>query len=614
MTMVVATRMPAQRGLSFLDRRIFPVALILLAGQLALLGWVVSRSFFKEDDFQLMVQVTAPDAGAGLLLEPHGGRFMPAVMALAWAMAKAAPYSWVLVTAVVQVLQAAASLAFLRLLTTAFGRRKAVLLPFALYLFWPLTLPALAAWTTALQTAVFHLGLALAVTSYLLLVRWGGRIHAAGTVGWSVVAGLADGSALLIPVLLLAVHALFLAEERGRAALTEAVRERPAFWALYGSATAVLAIIHLVCRLQSRPLSFPAVGDAFGFLVRVVGETFGAGLGGGPLRWHFTRPDHGVALPEPPVSLAAWILIVIVVWASISTRGRRPAVGAWIILAGFVLATAILPALLWTVPAAGVFAGQETRLVAHLTPVAALCLAAAFLPFVGEQAPDDRRPAGRTLGIAGAAAVAVVTVLSCWSASMLARGTDSGPVRAYVATAAAELAKVSSATQIYDGYVPKQVMFPWFGEDRLTSRVLAPLARPAVQDGMRSPKPAPSPVIFDESGRLRPMTVAPVVAVRAPKPGCYRSNQGVIDIPLTADLPPRTYTAAMSYISSRPALAVLSFGGRQVRLNLEKGVRLVHLQVPGGGGSVVRIGSITQGTTLCVSGLNLGSAVAVPGR
>ncbi|MFI6811244.1 hypothetical protein ACIBG7_02495 [Nonomuraea sp. NPDC050328] len=614
MTLVVTTQPPTLRRASVPGRWVFPLALVLLAGQLALLGWVVGGSFFKEDDFHLMVRVTEPGAGVGMLFESHAGRFMPAVLALGWLLAKIDAYGWVLVTAVVQVVQAAASLAVLRMLTTAFGRRPTVLPPFALYLFWPLALPALTAWAAAMQTVLVHLAIALAVTSYLLLVRWGGRGHAAGVAGWSLLGMLADGSALLIPVLLLALHAIFLAGERGRGALVEAVRSRPVFWALYGSATAVVALLHLTYRLGARPAGLPSGSDAFAFLVRVAGETFGAGLAGGPVRWHFLRSDYGVALPEPPVTLAAWILVLLVVWASIRTRGRRPALGAWAILAGFLLVSTVVPALLWTVPAAGSFAGTETRLVAHLTPVAALCLAAAFLPFAGEHRTGERHPAGRVLTSTGLVLVAAVTALSCWSAAALARGMDSSQVRTYLATAEAELAKVSSGTQIYDGYVPRFVMFPWFGEDRLTSKVLAPLARPAVQDVMRDPKPAAAPVVFDESGRLRPMTVAPIVAVRAPKQGCYRSVKGLIDVPLGGDLPPRTYTVAMSYIASRPSLAVLSFGGRQVRMNLERGVRLVQLQVPEAGGPLVRIGGLTEGTTLCVSGLNLGSPIPVPGR
>nr|BFE86846.1 hypothetical protein GCM10020093_094470 [Planobispora longispora] len=124
---------------------------------------------------------------------------------------------------------------------------------------------------------------------------------------------------------------------------------------------------------------------------------------------------------------------------------------------------------------------------------------------------------------------------------------------------------------------------------------------------LREPVPSSAPLIFDETGRLRPMGVFPVSVARAPG-GCWPLLGNRVDIPLDQDLPRRTYTVALSYTATSQALAVFSYGGEQVRLSLRPGPQAVYLQITGGG-SAMRISQITSGTGLCVSGLSVGAAV-----
>ncbi|MFC6409379.1 hypothetical protein [Planobispora longispora] len=595
---------PVRRAVNPLRHRIVVTGLVLVLLQAAWLVFVVGGSFFKEDDFQLIVRVTDPEMGWDGLLEPVGGRFVPGVLAVVWAAAWLDVYGWGLVTAIVVTVQALASVAVLRMLVVAFGERKAILAPFALYLFWPLAVPSLAWWSAALPVAGLHLALAMAVSSYLLRVRRGRRA-ATGVVVWTLVGSCFSAAALLIPVLLLAVHAVFLLG--GRGAVRRVLRGSPVLWTLYGTLTAALGAVHLAARIAGQDVTPPAPGDAAGFVVRLLGETTATALVGGPFQWYLPRPDHGLALPDPPVTVTAWIVIVVVVWASSRVRGVRGAAPAWGILLGYVLLSALLPALLWTVGAAGPFAGAETRLVADATPVAAFSLAAAFLPLVGERDREGGRPVGRVLRVGGTVLVAAVVAASLWSGAALRARIDSEPVRDYLATAAGELARTPSSTQIYDTTVPRELMSSWFGDDRLTSRVLAPLAPVDLRGVLREPVPSSAPLIFDETGRLRPMGVFPVSVARAPG-GCWPLLGNRVDIPLDQDLPRRTYTVALSYTATSQALAVFSYGGEQVRLSLRPGPQAVYLQITGGG-SAMRISQITSGTGLCVSGLSVGAAV-----
>src|SRR5690606_40401695 len=62
-----------------------------------------------------------------------------------------APYSWALVSFVTIGLQAAASIMFLVLLRRLFGDRFGVLAALAVYVFAPLTVPAMSWWSAALN-------------------------------------------------------------------------------------------------------------------------------------------------------------------------------------------------------------------------------------------------------------------------------------------------------------------------------------------------------------------------------------------------------------------------------------------------------------------------------
>nr|BFE86845.1 hypothetical protein GCM10020093_094460 [Planobispora longispora] len=313
---------PVRRAVNPLRHRIVVTGLVLVLLQAAWLVFVVGGSFFKEDDFQLIVRVTDPEMGWDGLLEPVGGRFVPGVLAVVWAAAWLDVYGWGLVTAIVVTVQALASVAVLRMLVVAFGERKAILAPFALYLFWPLAVPSLAWWSAALPVAGLHLALAMAVSSYLLRVRRGRRA-ATGVVVWTLVGSCFSAAALLIPVLLLAVHAVFLLG--GRGAVRRVLRGSPVLWTLYGTLTAALGAVHLAARIAGQDVTPPAPGDAAGFVVRLLGETTATALVGGPFQWYLPRPDHGLALPDPPVTVTAWIVIVVVVWASSRVRGVRGA-------------------------------------------------------------------------------------------------------------------------------------------------------------------------------------------------------------------------------------------------------------------------------------------------
>ncbi|GAA1016205.1 hypothetical protein Aple_021150 [Acrocarpospora pleiomorpha] len=562
------------------------VGVILVAVQL---GWRtpgVLRSFFREDDFVLIVRAHEQDLGWSSLFTPLGGRLTPGGLLLAWFPARADAYDWTVVAITMLVVQALVSLAVLRMLVVVFGRRPAILGPFIIFLVTPLTLPVLTWWSASLSALVPQLAVAMAVTSHVLWERTGRRVHAIAAVSWVIAGALFSLSVAAVPVLLFVLSRVYLRRRRA-----------PVLWTGYGFVVAVSVVVRLAASGWNAP--DPATGVRF--LWRLIGQTFATGLIGGPGRWYFGRPDHGIALPAPALVVAAWIVILIVV--AVTVRARANAAAAWLMLLGYVLAAGALPALLGPVASVGEILGGQTELLAGTAPVVALCLGLATLG-------PDAWP--RLPRLAAVVAIAGVVVLAVWSSSAYIGNIRTQPARDYLATAAAELARTPSSVQIYDTPVPRQLMSSWFGDYRMTSRVLGPLAGPDLRDAMRRPAPAADPMVFDRTGRLRPMTLTTVVAAApASTPACYRLVAGRIDIPLAHDLPARKYTVAFSYTATRAALATFSLGGARVPITLDRGSGVRYLQATGGG-PAVRISGITAGAGVCVSGIRIGSPAPRP--
>ncbi|WP_406318408.1 hypothetical protein OHA77_13500 [Streptosporangium sp. NBC_01639] len=107
-------------------------------------------------------------------------------------------------------------------------------------------------------------------------------------------------------------------------------------------------------------------------------------LVGGPLNWG-TVTSAGLLVAHRPVEVAvAWLVLAAVV---VGTCRRRPeAAGAWALAAGYLL---VADGLLIMVSRAGsIQHALESRYIADATPVLAVCLALALMPWRDLSAPD----------------------------------------------------------------------------------------------------------------------------------------------------------------------------------------------------------------------------------
>src|SRR5690606_31239716 len=149
------------------------VGLLLIVVSLAFRASVLSKAYFVEDDFLFVAGASDSGLTWDYLTRVHKGHLMPGALALVWLLTSLAPYSWALVSFVTIGLQAAASIMFLVLLRRLFGDRFGVLAALAVYVFAPLTVPAMSWWSAALNAVPLQLALIAAVAAHVRYVRTG---------------------------------------------------------------------------------------------------------------------------------------------------------------------------------------------------------------------------------------------------------------------------------------------------------------------------------------------------------------------------------------------------------------------------------------------------------
>lgn len=595
-------------------------ALVLVAVHL---GWriaVLRDAYFRQDDFEYVARAMEHPFGWEYLTRSHSGQLMPGGFALVWVLTRISAYDWMLTGAVTLLLQAAAALATLRMFQVLFGRRPAILVPLAVYLFTPMAVPAFAWWAAALNAVPLQIALPMAVTAHVRYVRTGDLRAALAAAGW-IVLGLAFFlKAAAIPILLLAVTSAYLtfgadAAERPvwpRSILLTLRRHRPA-WTLYGIVLAVYIPLYLVSLGSASGTSAgPTADDTATFAGRWLGRTFAVTAVGGPGEWFTVKTgDYAVADPSTTTVVVAWTVIAAVVL--ITSWFRRCGWRSWAIMLGWLIGVDVLPVIFGRLTS--FFApilGLEARYLADVAPVLTLCLALAAIPIAGEPAPYRRPPPVGWLHPATVGAVTAGYVgLAMWSTYGYLVAVDSGQVRGYMDNARTTLAKAKAGQTIYDQWVPHYVYWGLAGEYAHTRHALAPLARPALRPAMLgagAAAPSENPMTFDEAGRLRPVTVVGAQADAGPG-RCLPQLGGVVNVPLNPPGAGGAWTAQIGYLSARPLRMRLEYGGRPVDVTLRNGLGQVTVPVRGRGPRLVMT-PLGPSAGVCVGKVVVGAPTA----
>jgi hypothetical protein len=587
------------------------VACALIVAQLGVRWALLADSYFRLDDFEFVARAAEQRPGWGYLMRSHGGQLMPGGFALAWVLTRLSAYDWGITAGVTLLMQAAASLAVLRMLKVLFGFRPAILAPLAVYLFTPMTLTSTAWWAAALNSLPLQIAIGMAVGAHVTYIRTGEFRYAWRTAGW-IVFGLAFFvKAAVLPFLLLAVTSAFLLGSEGAwpRTLIATLRRHRRAWALYGGMLAGYAVVFTVQLANTSHTNVGAPGgDAISdFASAWLGKTAPVTMVGGPGRWFpGTYGDYAVAAPRQAMILVAWAVVIAVV--ALTVWFRRRAWRAWPILLGWLVVADMAPVVLGRMPAlAGNIYGIETRYLADAAPVLALCLALACIPLIGERYPY-RRPL--PVGWLHPSTIGVLVVgymcVALWSTFAYMDKTSSKPARDYMGNARATLAIAPSDAVVFNRGVPPFLTWQGPGPYSQSSHVLAPLARPDMRAAIRRPQAAEKPFIFNNKGRLVPATV---VGTRAGLPGqCWPLVQGGYTIPAAPPPNSNAQVVELSYLSGVSGRIRVSYGGAATEVPLRTGLRRVYIPIQGRGPNVV-ITPENAMPGLCLGGVTVGTPI-----
>lgn len=580
------------------------VAALLVCAQLALRAWVAWGGTFHDDDLTLAGRSALyPLWSADLLLYDHGGHFMPGTYVLAGLITRAAPLEWGAAALSIVLLQALASVAVLRLLRVLLGDRPVLLLPLALYLFSPLTLPSYAWWAAALNALPLQAGLAWVVAEAVLLARTGRRRHAVSALSAFALALAMFEKSVVIPWVALAVVVL-LERSAGRP-VEAALRRTAALWA--GALGLTVAWVVSYASVVGSPVADdpPSRDLVLTAAGRAVTEGLLPPLLGGP--WNWERYDIVAPWATPPVVLSVVAVVVAVVGVLVTSARRRGAWAVWLLVAGYAGASiAAMAAVRLNAGTADIVSGT-LRYYADSSVVLAIAWALLLLCPARHAAPAVPGRARRLLVPAAAAAFAAS---SAWSTVTFQQVWTDTQTDEYLANARASLAAAGEAP-LLDEPVPPHVRWGVAYPENGTSRVLAALPdRPPFADHTTDLR------VLDASGRLVEGRLMQPYAwiVPSPEPRCNHPLPagGAVTLPLAGDVMPWVYTVRIDYIADRDGTVELALEtGESVRAPVQEGAHRLYVRLTAGGQGI-QVRSLDGDPSLCVMGGGVGRWEAGP--
>ncbi|MFE9322847.1 hypothetical protein ACIHDR_22595 [Nocardia sp. NPDC052278] len=626
-------------------RGVLGAVAFLVVVQLVVRGWVAGSGFFYWDDLILVGRAGSYSLwSADLLLYNHDGHFMPLAFATAWVVTAVAPLTWAGPVVSLVVLQLAASGAVVRMLVVLMGVRWAILVPLGFYLFCPLSLPAYAWWAAALNALPLQFALAWVIGDAVRLVETGRRRYAVSGVVVLGVALLFFEKSVIVPFAAFAVAVLVRHVDGLGSALRVVARRGAALWGGSGVVIACWLAGYLTVVDVSAVHTSPA--ELRDLLPGATSLGIVPTLFGGPWSWERWLPSTPWADPPSWAVVAAWVALGALVLLSLRARLRVGPV--WVTAAAYALVAQLPVALARSGPNTAAELMQSLRYFADiavvLTAAGALILraqprdnAAKLLPdtrdrtarLMYRETPSDSRDAARVpqgrvavllpvLGgpaarwilrmggripifVPGSRVTAVLGVaflVSClWSTAAFVESWRVNPTKTYVTNVKAALAE-GDGLPLLEQEVPWNVLNPTAYPQNLTSRVLAPLAKPTT--------------FADSTPRLRMITDSGEIVEAAvwwnrsilpgPEDGCGYRIRGPqpSDIALDGPMLEHEWTVQLNYLANEDGRITVSFEhGEPVGAPVRKGLNTVYVRVVGSG-SMLRISPRTPGLDVCL--------------
>ncbi|MCJ0906946.1 hypothetical protein [Rhodococcus sp. ARC_M6] len=586
---------PAQITSEATSRFVLPSALTLIVVALGVRAWVASQNYFYWDDLILIGRgARFPLFSSELLLYDHDGHFMPAAFFVTGLVTRIAPYHWALPAALLILGQALASLALLRTLRLVLGWRPALLIPLVLYLFIPLTLPAFAWWSAALNAIPLQIALAWVCGDAIQLVRTGRRRYAVSGTAVFVVSLLFFEKSVLVPFVALAFVILYLRTQSEESPIRSALNKAKALWIPSAVVLAVWIPVYLIA------VESPVTGNGRSMSAALLHH--GTSLGtlptllGGPWQWERWIP--GPAWADPPTFLVilAWVAVAAVfVW---TVRSRRGAAWIWTCATAYFLASVVAMTATRTAEGTTYELAQTLRYFTDSATVFALAIAL-YLAI-------PQRPMRVTARAATIAFSVLFIASSLFSTATFVNIWRESPTRVYIDNARVSLADNTDAP-LLDQPVSIWVLLPIAYPNNMASNLLAPLPdRPEFSSS------TPILRVIDDSGRVVDAEVT--FTRRIPEgtdPQCGTRVEQPTELPLDGPLTGWGWTVRLNYLASADGTIDVSLTtGDAVSVPVKQGLHSTFVQVVGNG-TTVKVVPRTPGLSLCFAAGQVGVVVPV---
>lgn len=570
------------------------VALILL--QLAVRGVLAFSGYFYWDDLILIARAgTHGLLSPAYLFDDHDGHVMPAAFLVAGAIAKVAPFQWLGPAISLIVLQLVASLALLRALYVILGWRPVLLIPLTFALFSPLGLPSFAWWAAALNALPMVAAMAWVCADAILLVRTGDRRYAIGGTAVFVGGLLFFEKAAVIPFVAFALTALLAYVGGDRSAVKTVWHRGRRLWIASAALTAAWVGLYLLVVDQRRwTLDLPMTGD---LLVRSVTHGIVPALIGGPWRWERWAPSSPWALPQWPVMVVGWLVLLAVIAVTVARKEHARLL--WFAAAGYVITCQVPIYLMRSSRFTAIELAQTLRYLPDLAVVLALLAA------IGLCAPN--RPASTRWDASrvrtGAVLVtALLFLVSCgYSTATFVKSWHTNPTRAYVANVLASLATANAATTapLLDQEVDPLILQRFAWPDNLFSHVFA-----LVRDRPEFATSTTDLRTFDRKGHLVDAQVTWVRHTLAgPKPQCGYLVQpdAPVRMPLDGPMLPTEWTAEINYLANSDGSMTFALSdGDATRVPVHPGLNRVFVRLSGAGDAILASAN-TSALSVCLA-------------
>ncbi len=586
----------------------------------------VLRSTFLQDDW-VWVSRASLTPFLRYVTGQYNGHLQPGQFAWVWLVTKLAPLNYGLAVTPVLLTTFVGGVLMWKFLRALFGDRPANLVPLAVFMLCPLSVPPAMWWATGLGIIPLQVFIVATLFAVLRFVRSPspGRLAAVGLVYAGALLWW-EKSLLILPLAALFVL-LFLGDGRGWARLRGVTAGRWQLWGVLGGISAAYLGWYLSVakwQLTNRP-TLVEVGRLAN---RTLGYTLIPTYVGGP--WsvsHLSVSPWGFVneLARGP-RLITWALAAVLVMVSLVVR--RAAWRAWVLPSVYASLCVLLVAS-GRLRFAGYVIGEATRYVADSVPVFAIGLALAFM--VPLERRNDPGWARRVIvldrgqgdqGLKGSAPPEPIqgTARSRWSSSRsfalglvliyatsalitsfkMVAAPKGNSAKEWLATVKSEVALHPTASVVNDFVPSSAVLAVAFPEVAKFSRALAPIT-----PHIRWNAPDEHMLMFDTTGHLRPVQVGRLTTARpGPVLGCgYLVNGAPVTVPLKGKLFSWNWGVSLSYASNAPALGFITVDGDRQLVRFLRGhhaLTLVHIGTATtvtieGGASRICVGDVVVG-------------------